>query len=81
MEKKEIIVDKPVEIAGMTIIPVVCVTTNCFSKKNGIASYCEKKPLFVVIVTASYKKAFNINGAEVPLEELIEAVPDLKGMI
>jgi uncharacterized spore protein YtfJ len=81
MEKEEIIVDTPIEIAGMKIIPVVQVNTYCFSKKRNVSAYCSKKPLFVVIVSDSGAKAFYMDGSQVELEKLIDAMPELKEFI
>jgi uncharacterized spore protein YtfJ len=81
MEKKEIVVDTPIEIAGMKIIPVVQVNTHCYSKKRSVSAYCSKKPLIVVVVTDSGVKAFDMDGSQVELEKLIEAVPELKSLI
>jgi uncharacterized spore protein YtfJ len=81
MEKEEIIVDSPVEVSGIKIIPVVQVTTHCFSKKKRVSSFCSKKPLFVVIVQKSDINAFNMDGSQVEIDELIDAVPGLTKMI
>jgi uncharacterized spore protein YtfJ len=81
MEKEEIIVDTPIEIAGMKIIPVIQVNTYCFSKKRNVSAYCSKKPLIVVIVNDSGTKAFDMDGSQVELDELIEAVPELRDLI
>ena len=78
MEKEEIIVDTPIEAAGLKIIPVVQVNTHCYSKNKSISAYCSKKPLIVVIVTESGTKAFDMDGSQVELEILIDAMPELK---
>jgi uncharacterized spore protein YtfJ len=78
MEKEEIIVDTPVEFSGLRIIPVVQVTTHCYSKKKRVSAFCLKKPLFVVIVRESDIKAFDMDGSSVELDKLIDAVPGLK---
>jgi uncharacterized spore protein YtfJ len=81
MEKEKIIVDTPVEVCGLTVIPVVQVTTHCFSKKKRVSSFCSKKPLFVVIVQKSDINAFNMDGSQVEIDELIDAVPGLTKMM
>jgi uncharacterized spore protein YtfJ len=81
MEKEEIIVDTPIEIAGMKIIPVAQVNTYCFSKRKNVSAYCSKKPLVVVIVTESGTKAFDMDGSQVKLDKLINAVPELNSLI
>ncbi|MDD4924392.1 MAG: hypothetical protein PHF74_06115 [Dehalococcoidales bacterium] len=81
MEKEEIIIDTPVKVCGMTVIPVVQVSTSCFSKKKRLSSFCTKKPLYVVIVKESEIKAFDMDGSQVEIDGLIEAVPGLKKVI
>lgn len=81
MEKEEIIADKPVEVSGLTVIPVVQVIAHCYSKKKMISAYCTKKPLFVVIVKASDIKAFDMTGAQIEIDELVDKVPGLREMI
>jgi uncharacterized spore protein YtfJ len=81
MEEKKIIADSPVEVSGIKIIPVVQVTTHCFSKKKRVSSFCSKKPLFVVIVQKSDINAFNMDGSQVEIEKLIEAMPELEEVI
>jgi uncharacterized spore protein YtfJ len=81
MEKEEIIVDTPIEIAGMKIIPVVQVNTYCYSKKRNISAFCSKKPLVVVVVSDFGTKAFDMEGSQVELDKLIDAVPELKERI
>lgn len=81
MEKKEIIVDTPVEYSGFTVIPVVQVNTRCFSKKKRLSAFCAKKPLFVVIVTESGIKTFDMDGSLVEIDKLIDAVPGLGEII
>jgi uncharacterized spore protein YtfJ len=81
MEKEEIIVDTQVEFNGLRIIPVVQVTTHCFSKKKRVSAFCSKKPLFVIIIRESCIKAFDMDGSIVEIDELIEAVPGLRAVI
>ena len=81
MEKKEIIVDTPIETAGIKIIPIVQVIIHCYSKKRNVSAYCSKKPLIVVIVTESGTKAFDMDGSQVELDKLIEALPGLREVI
>ncbi len=81
MEKEEIIVDAPIEFEGMKIIPVVQVNTHCYSKKRSVSAYCSKKPLIVVIVTDSGTKAFDMDGSQVEVDKLIDALPEVRGVI
>ena len=81
MEKKEIIAESPITVAGMTLVPVSEVTLNYFQGKAGIAFFGLKKPVCVVLVSPSAKRAFRMTGEEVPLVHLIEEVPALKEIV
>jgi uncharacterized spore protein YtfJ len=81
MEKERIIVDTPFKVCGITVIPVAQVNINCFSRKKIISSFCSKKPLFVVIVQESGVRAFDMNGEQFEIEELINKVPELREML
>ena len=76
-KKKEIEVEKPVSIAGTTIIPVV-MTSLYYQHIDGIISIIGlKQPVDLLIITPTGKKAFRITGEEILLEQLPE-VPGLE---
>ena len=78
MEKKEIVVEKAVTLAGFSITPVVEVMLKCNDNYNkGFICYYYRRPLAVIISSKSIKKAIRITGEEVPLEQLIQEVPIL----
>jgi len=76
MENNEIIIERPVVIAGVTIIPVTKVLMNCHSGER-ISFFGFKQPINVVLASTSMKRAFRITGEEVTLEQLIQEVPDI----
>jgi hypothetical protein len=77
MEKKKIVIDKPVSIAGLTIIMVNQMSVHIGSTPVGIAVMAIKQPL--AMVTASpQKRAFRITGKEISLDELVGQYPALK---
>jgi len=78
MEKKKIIVEKAVILAGLSVIPVVEVLLQYGENKMGISCFYSKKPLAIVISSGSEKKAIRITGEEVPLDQLIQDIPILK---
>ena len=81
MEKKEVGVDNPVIVAGVTVIPVVKLSLNYWSARNGISLLGNKQPTAVVVVSPKAKKAFRITGEEVSLDELIKEVAIIKEML
>ena len=81
MEKKEVIVENPVTVAGVTLIPVTKVSLNHWCCKHGFSCFDIKQPVSVVVISLSAKKAFRITGEEVSLDQLITEVPEIKEVI
>jgi hypothetical protein len=77
MEKSITGIDKPVSVKGFTIIPVWEIHSH-YSTAAGIAITSTKQATAVVIVSPSTRKAFKISGEEIPLEKLLQEVPDIK---
>lgn len=50
MEEKKIIIDKPVSIAGLTMVTVTQISVNLVSTWAGTAITAIKKPLAMVVV-------------------------------
>lgn len=78
MEKKEIAIDNPVTIAGLTIIPVVQVLLNSWQVKGNASFFGLKQPVAVIVVSPLAKRAFRITGEEVSIEQLIQEAPGIK---
>ncbi len=81
MEKKEVVIDNPVTIAGVTLIPIVMISQNYWQGNGGISFMGVKQPVSVIVVSPSAKKAFKITGEEVPLDQLIQEVPGVKEIL
>jgi hypothetical protein len=81
MEKKEINAESPVTIYGMTLIPVVEVSLNHWQGKAGLSFFGVKKPVGMILVSPSGKKAFRMTGEEVPLEQFMQEVPNINEVI
>ena len=81
MEKKEIKIGNPVSIAGVTLIPVEKVSLNYWHGKSSISFLGIKQPVNLVVISPSAKRAFNIGGEEVPLDQLIQEVPTIKEIL
>jgi uncharacterized spore protein YtfJ len=76
MEKtKRIDIGTPVKVAGVTIIPVSQISYKSWHGKRGIAFYGSKKPVNIIVITPTSKKAFRINGEETDLERLAGEIP------
>ena len=79
--KKEVVVDNPVAVAGVTLIPVTRVSLNCQGGSFGISFFGAKRPVSVVVASPSAKRAFRITGEEISLEQLIEEVPSIREVV
>ena len=81
METKEAVINNPVTIAGVTLIPIVRVSQSYWHGNSGISFIGFKQPVSVVVISPSVKKAFRVTGEEVPLDQLIQEVPGVKEII
>ncbi len=77
MIKSVLGIDDPISVKGITIIPVVKLSLH-YSFTAGISIFSTKQPIAAVMVSLSQKKAFKISGEEMPLEQLIQEVPQIK---
>ncbi len=81
MEEEKIIADSPVSIGEIKLIPIVNILTHCWIKKGRAAYSVVKKPLAVVIVSQTEKKAFDMNGQVLSVDELAEDITGLKELL
>lgn len=78
MEEKKIVINKPVSVAGLNLIPVTQVSLGLWSARAGEAFLAIKQPIAVVVVSSQKNRAFRMTGEEVLLEELVQEYPGLK---
>ena len=78
MEKKEVAVESPVVVSGLTLVPVVEVSVNCAHTGKVTSFSGVKQPVAVVVVLPSSKVAFRISGEEVSIEQLTQEAPALE---
>jgi len=80
-EKKEIIVGHPLTFSGLTLIPIMETRLHYWRYRHSFSLFGSKQAIGIIVVTPSVKKAFDINGNEVALEELKREFPDLEAKI
>jgi len=78
MERKEVVVEDPVAVPGLTLLPVVQVLRNYWQANNRLSFFAVKQPVAVITVSPSEKRAFRISGEEVAIDQLIKEVPVVK---
>ena len=81
MEKKRVTISSPIAIAGITLILITKMSLNCQPGGYNIFFSGVKQPVGIVVASPSTKKAFEITGKEIPLDQLIQEVPGLAGML
>jgi uncharacterized spore protein YtfJ len=81
MKKKRVIIGSPIAIAGITLILVTKLSFSCQPNGSSIFFFGLKEPVSLVVSSPSTKKAFEINGREIPLNQLIQEIPHLASML
>ncbi len=81
MDKKEVAINNPVTVAGVTLIPIVEISQNYWQGNRGISFMGVKQPVSVIVVSPSAKRAFRMTGEEISLDQLIQEVPGVKEIL
>jgi hypothetical protein len=81
MEKKRVTIGSPVAIAGITLILITKLSLSCQPGGSSIFFFGLKQPVSLVVASPSTKKAFDITGKEIPLDQLTQEVPGLAGTL
>ena len=79
MEKTEVTIESPVSVAGLTLIPVVQILKCLWQTENSTLFFGVKRPIAVVVISPSARKAFRMTGEEVSIDQLMEEFPVIKG--
>lgn len=80
MERK-LVADRPVTIAGITLVPVIKLLLDCRYIGGSLICSGTKEPFSIVLVSESTKRAFNVCGEEIPLDQLLQQVPAVKEVL
>ena len=81
MEREEIRIEALLTIAGVTLVPIVKASLNYWQSKSCLSFFGIKQPVSVVVVSPQGKKAFGMNGEEIPLDQLTKEVPGIKEIL
>jgi hypothetical protein len=81
MEKKSVTISSPVATDGITLILVTRLSFNCQPGGSNIFFSGVKQPVGIVVASPSTKKAFEITGREIPLNQLIQETPGLASIL
>ena len=81
MEREEIRIESPIAVAGVTIVPVVKVSLNNWHSKGRLSLFGTKQPVSVVVVSRQVRRAFRIDGEEIPLDQLSKEVRGIEEVL
>jgi uncharacterized spore protein YtfJ len=78
MEKEETIIDSPVAVGGVTLIPIAKISLDYESINRAGFFFGMKWPVAIVVISVSGKRAFRMTGEEVSVQELVQELPGVK---
>ena len=81
MEKKEVVIENPVAVAGITLVPITELSVSYWPGKHGFSGFSTKQPVAIVVISPSTRKAFQITGEEISLDQLITEIPGIKELL
>lgn len=81
MEAKKLILEKPLIVQGITLLPVSEISSYSRQSSWGIYLYCIKKPLAIVMISAHRKAAYAATGEDYPLQKLMQQLPPLERLL
>jgi uncharacterized spore protein YtfJ len=81
MEEKEVVIDNPVVIGEVTLIPIARVLVHYWHGKGGISFFAVKQPVAVIVVSPPAKRAFRVTGEEVSIDQLVAEFPTIEGAL
>ena len=58
-------------------MPIVRTAVVCWSGRRGVAGFGTREVVGVVVISPAGRRAINVSGEEVPVEEYASRVPEL----
>ena len=81
MEKEEIRIEAPFAVAGVTLVPIVKASLNCWRSRGRLSFFGTKQPVSLIVVSHQTRRAFRINGEEVSLDQLTKEAPGIEEIL
>jgi hypothetical protein len=81
LEIEEVSVGEPISVPGAVLLPIVRTSMSCRNINSGIVGSGSKNLVGIVIISSKWKHAINLAGEEIPLDQYIEQVPELKELL
>jgi hypothetical protein len=81
MEKKEVTIEGPLKVGGVTVITIADTLLKCESSNGGAVFMGIKKPSYVVVISKSEKRAFSVSGEDISMDQIIALVPGIEALL
>ena len=81
MEKEKVSAEQRITVGEITLFPIVRTFSYCRKFDRCLASFGSKKLVGIVALSPKWKRAISVNGEEVPLDQYMEQVPELKEIL
>jgi uncharacterized spore protein YtfJ len=81
MAQKKIVIEAPVNIGDLTIIPVVELSINHYNSHFGIYFFAYKNPVAVVIINGKEKELLLVDATYRSVDKLLAKVPQLSTIL
>ena len=81
MEKEEVDVGDSVTVGDVTLLPIVRTGVRMRRGRDGIACSAFKHVMGVIVVSPTARRAINVEGEEVPIDDYIHLVPGLRELL
>ena len=81
LEIEEVIAGQPITVGETMLLPIVRTSINCRNVNSGIVCSGSKNVVGIVIISPKWKRAINVAGEEVPIDQYTEQVVELKEML
>ena len=81
MEVEEMSAGQCITVGELTLLPIIRTYVSCRSVNSGIVCSGSKDIVGIVVVSPKGKHAINVAGEEVPLEQYMEQIPEVKELL
>lgn len=81
LEIEEVSAGQPITVGETILLPIVCTTISCRNVNSGIVCSGSKNVVGTVIISPKWKRAINVAGEEVPIDQYTEQVVELKEIL
>lgn len=81
LEIEEVSAGQPITVGEIMLLPIVRTSISCRNVNSGIVCSGSKNVVGTVIISPKWKRALNVAGEEVPIDQYTEQVVELKEML